>query len=302
MISKNDFEALLKKPDFTSILRNSSKESIEKSFGPDVATMVGYDQNNPNHHLNLFDHTLGVLDNLPQDKYSPEDLTTLKIAAFFHDVGKPHVAKDKNGKTTYIKHAEESKNIAVPILQEIGYSEDEIKRFSFFIKHHDDFLNISSIDDKTVERVSKVLEKMKSDEYPPTEKDQVMLIDLCKADVSAQSEVIQENGEVKDTRQNRLNKYNQILALLPKARIYNDVKTFDSEIATEQKRLNSLTVPPVPKEVNGRIVNQGQLDKWSEWMAKPEEERNSIISGIKEHLSSLKSQKEALISSIETSR
>ena len=122
MISKNDFEALLKKPDFTSILRNSSKESIEKSFGSDVATMVGYDQNNPNHHLNLFDHTLGVLDNLPQDKYSPEDLTTLKIAAFFHDVGKPHVAKDKNGKTTYIKHAEESKNIAIPILQEIGYS------------------------------------------------------------------------------------------------------------------------------------------------------------------------------------
>ena len=302
MISKNDFEALLKKPDFTSILRNSSKESIEKSFGTDIANMVGYDQNNPNHHLNLFDHTLGVLDNLPQDKYSPEDLITLKIAAFFHDVGKPHVAKDKNGKTTYIKHAEESKNIAVPILQEIGYSEDEIKRISFFIKHHDDFLNISTIDDKTVEKVSKVLEKMKSDEYPPTEKDQLMLIDLCKADVSAQSEFIIENGEVKDTRQNRLAKYNQILALLPKARIYKDVKTFDSEIASEQKRLSSLTTPPEPKVINGRVVNQKQIDGWTEWMAKPEEERMSTISGIESKINSLKAKKEALISSIETSR
>lgn len=302
MISKNDFEALLKKPDFTSILRNSSKESIEKSFGPDVANMVGYDQNNPNHHLNLFEHTLGVLDNLPKDKYLPEDITTLKISAFFHDVGKPHVAKDKNGKTTFIKHAEESKNIAVPILQEIGYSEDEIKRISFFIKHHDDFLNISTIDDKTVERVSKILEKMKNDEYPPTEKDQVMLIDLCKADVSAQSEVIIENGEVKDTRQNRLAKYNQILALLPKARIYKDVKTFDSEIASEQKRLSSLTTPPEPKVINGRVVNQKQIDGWTEWMAKPEEERNGIISDIQAQISSLESKKEALISSIETSR
>ena len=302
MISKNDFEALLKKPDFTSILRNSSKESIEKSFGTDIANMVGYDQNNPNHHLNLFDHTLGVLDNLPQDKYSPEDLIALKIAAFFHDVGKPHVAKDKNGKTTYIKHAEESKNIAVPILQEIGYSEDEIKRISFFIKHHDDFLNISTIDDKTVEKVSKVLEKMKSDEYPPTEKDQLMLIDLCKADVSAQSEVIIENGEVKDTRQNRLAKYNQILALLPKARIYKDVKTFDSEIASEQKKLSSLTTPPEPKVINGRVVNQKQIDGWTEWMAKPEEERMSTISGIESKINSLKAKKEALISSIETSR
>ena len=302
MISKNDFEALLKKPDFTSILRNSSKESIEKSFGTDVANMVGYDQNNPNHHLNLFDHTLGVLDNLPQDKYSPEDLIALKIAAFFHDVGKPHVAKEKNGKTTFIRHAEESKNIAVPILQEIGYSEDEIKRISFFIKHHDDFLNISTIDDKTVEKVSKVLEKMKSDEYPPTEKDQLMLIDLCKADVSAQSEVIIENGEVKDTRQNRLAKYNQILALLPKARIYKDVKTFDSEIASEQKRLSSLTTPPEPKVINGRVVNQKQIDGWTEWMAKPEEERMSTISGIESKINSLKAKKEALISSIETSR
>lgn len=302
MISKNDFEALLKKPDFTSILRNSSKESIEKSFGTDVANMVGYDQNNPNHHLNLFEHTLGVLDNLPQDKYSPEDLIALKIAAFFHDVGKPHVAKEKNGKTTFIRHAEESKNIAVPILQEIGYSEDEIKRILFFIKHHDDFLNISTIDDKTVEKVSKVLEKMKSDEYPPTEKDQLMLIDLCKADVSAQSEVIIENGEVKDTRQNRLAKYNQILALLPKARIYKDVKTFDSEIASEQKRLSSLTTPPEPKVINGRIVNQKQIDGWAEWMAKPEEERKSTISGIESKINSLKSKKEALISSIETSR
>ena len=302
MISKNDFEALLKKPDFTSILRNSSKESIEKSFGTDIANMVGYDQNNPNHHLNLFEHTLGVLDNLPQDKYSPEDLIALKIAAFFHDVGKPHVAKEKNGKTTFIRHAEESKNIAVPILQEIGYSEDEIKRISFFIKHHDDFLNISTIDDKTVEKVSKVLEKMKSDEYPPTEKDQLMLIDLCKADVSAQSEVIIENGEVKDTRQNRLAKYNQILALLPKARIYKDVKTFDSEIASEQKRLSSLTTPPEPKVINGRVVNQKQIDGWTEWMAKPEEERMSTISGIESKINSLKAKKEALISSIETSR
>ena len=177
----------------------------------------------------------------------------------------------------------------------------KLKEFHF-IKHHDDFLNISTIDDKTVERVSKVLEKMKNDEYPPTDKDQVMLIDLCKADVSAQSEVIIENGEVKDTRQNRLAKYNQILALLPSARIYKDVKNFDSEIASERKRLESLTTPPDPKEVNGRIVNQKQIDRWAEWMAKPEEERNGIISDIQAQISSLESKKEALISSIETSR
>lgn len=112
---------------------------------------------------------------------------------------------------------------------------------------------------------------MKSDEYPPTDKDQLMLIDLCKADVFAQIEVIQGNRKVIDTIQNRLNKYNKILALLPKAKIYKDVKTLDSKIATEQRKLKSLTIPPEPKEIKEKIVNQGQLDKWAEWMSKPEE-------------------------------
>lgn len=302
MISKDVFESILKRTDCTSFLQKSSKESIEQSFGTDVANMVGYNQNNPNHHLNLFDHTLSVLDNLPKDKYSSEDLTTLKIAAFFHDVGKPHVAKEKNGKTTFINHAKESEIIATPILQQMGYSKTEVKRISFFIKHHDDFLNISAIDDKTVSKVSKILEKMKSEDYSPTEKDQVMLVDLCKADVSAQSEVIQENDEVKDTRQNRLNKYNQILALLPEARIYKDLQSIDSEITKAQKKLNSLTFQPKPIIKGRGIVNQNQLDNWDEWMSKPESERNAITSELQAQITLLQAKKEKLISSIQTSR
>ena len=153
MISKKEFEEMIGRSDFKKVLQNSSKESIRKYLGDEVANMVGYDQNNPNHHLDLFNHTLEVMDSLPKDKYLPEDYKTLKVAAFFHDIGKPHVAKEKNGKTTYINHATESREVALPILQELGYSEEEIQRIGFFIKHHDDFLNISSIDDKTVEKV-----------------------------------------------------------------------------------------------------------------------------------------------------
>ena len=298
MISKKEFEEMISRSDFKKVLQNSSKESIRKYLGEEVANMVGYDQNNPNHHLDLFNHTLEVMDSLPQDKYLPQDYMTLKVAAFFHDVGKPHVAKDKNGKTTYINHAAESQEIALPILQELGYSEDEINRIGFFIKHHDDFLNISSIDDKTVERVSKVLEKMKTGTYVSTEKDQTMLLDLCKADVTAQSEIVEENGEVKDTRANRISRYNSIQSMLPEARVHKQVKGVDDEISKLQKRLSQYTDEPKPIEKNGRIVNQKQLDNWNEWMNKPEDERKAITDEIKSQISSLQSQKDKILESV----
>lgn len=302
MISKKEFEEMIGRSDFKKVLQNSSKESIRKYLGDEVANMVGYDQNNPNHHLDLFNHTLEVMDSLPKDKYLPEDYKTLKVAAFFHDIGKPHVAKEKNGKTTYINHATESREVALPILQELGYSEEEIQRIGFFIKHHDDFLNISSIDDKTVEKVSKVIERMKTEDYEPSEKDQTMLLDLCKADVTAQSEIVEENGEVKDTRANRVARYNSIQSMLPEARVYKQVKGIDDKKAKLQKRLSGYTDEPKPIEKKGRVVNQKQLDNWKEWMSKPEEERKAIIDEIKAQIASLQAQKDKILESISKNR
>ncbi len=167
MIEKQQFEEILKREDLKSFLLNSSKEAIQKAFGEEVANMKDYDQNNPNHQYNLFEHTIEVMEAIPKEKYLSEDYKTLKIAAFFHDIGKPEVAKEKDGKTVYYNHAEKSKEISAEILQKMGYTENEIQRILFFIQHHDDFINISTIDDKTIEKVSKILEKMKKRKICP---------------------------------------------------------------------------------------------------------------------------------------
>ena len=106
MIDKQEFEQILRREDLKSFLLNSSKEAIEKAFGTEVANMKDYDQNNPNHQYDSFEHTIEVMEGLPKEKYLPEDYRTLKIAAFFHDIGKQEVAKEKDGKTVYYKHAE----------------------------------------------------------------------------------------------------------------------------------------------------------------------------------------------------
>lgn len=299
MLGKQEFEQILKREDIKNfLLNNSSKEAIEKAFGEKVANMKDYDQNNPNHQYDLLEHTIEVMEGLPKEKYLPEDYKTLRIAAFFHDIGKPEVAKEKDGKTVYYRHAEKSKEISVDILQEMGYTESEIDRILFFVQHHDDFINVSTIDDKTVEKVSKILEKMKSAEYVPTNKDQMMLLDLCRADVQAQSEVIEENGEIKDTRKDRLDRYNKIEALLPEARVYKQVKDIEDQISRSEKELEKLTAPPNPIVKQGRTVNQKQLDMWNEWASKPEEEREGIIGKIQSDIEDAKRRKSGILDSI----
>lgn len=299
MLGKQEFEQILKREDIKNfLLNNSSKEAIEKAFGEKVANMKDYDQNNPNHQYDLLEHTIEVMEGLPKEKYLPEDYKTLRIAAFFHDIGKPEVAKEKDGKTVYYRHAEKSKEISGDILQEMGYTENEIDRILFFVQHHDDFINISTIDDKTVEKISKILEKMKSGEYVPTNKDQMMLLDLCRADVQAQSEVIEENGEIKDTRKDRLDRYNKIEALLPEARVYKQVKEIEDQISRSEKELEKLTKPPKLIVKQGRTVNQKQLDMWNEWASKPEEEREGIIGKIQRDIEDAKRRKSEILDSI----
>ena len=298
MLEKQEFEQILKREDIKNFLLNSSKEAIEKAFGEKVANMKDYDQNNPNHQYDLLEHTIEVMEGLPKEKYLPGDYQTLKTAAFFHDVGKPEVAKEKDGKTVYYRHAEKSKEISVDILQEMGYTESEIDRILFFVQHHDDFINVSTIDDKTVEKVSKILEKMKSGEYVPTNKDQMMLLDLCRADVQAQSEVIEENGEIKDTRKDRLDRYNKIEALLPEARVYKQVKDIEDQISRCEKELKKCTEQPQPIEKKGRIVNQKQLDMWEEWASKPEDEKEEVIGKIQSEIDDAKRRKSEILDSI----
>ena len=180
----------------------------------------------------------------------------------------------------------------------MGYTESEIQRILFFVQHHDDFINISTIDDKTIEKVSKILEKMKNGDYVPTNKDQIMLLDLCRADVQAQSEVIEENGEIKDTRKDRLDRYNKIEALLPEARVYKQVKDIEDQISRCEKELKKYTEQPQPIEKKGRIVNQKQLDMWEEWASKPEEEKEEVIGKIQSEIDDAKRRKSEILDSI----
>lgn len=139
-ITKSEFESSLFRQDVVEYYLNMSKEDIEYKFGSIVLNMVGYNQNNPHHCYDLFEHTLKTVKDIPTGELSDNEIKLLKIAAFLHDVAKPKVAINKNGRTEYINKEIESANMARDFLNELGYEENEINRICFFITHINDFL------------------------------------------------------------------------------------------------------------------------------------------------------------------
>lgn len=139
-ITKSEFESSLFRQDIVEYYLSMSKEEIEYKFGKIISDIVGYNQNNPHQCYDLFEHTLRTVTDIPTGELSDNEIKLVKIAAFLHDVGKPHVAKEENGKIVYIENEIESANMARQFLEELGYDKLDIDRICFYIMHINDFL------------------------------------------------------------------------------------------------------------------------------------------------------------------
>ena len=179
-----EFESDLLSGNVAEKYLNMSREELEKIFGSEFLKTVKFgNQNNNSHQYELFEHILRTVDSVNTDKLSEKDALKVKVAAFFHDIGKPNVAQlnEKTGQTQFIGHAKQSADIAKDILGNIGYSEQEIAELCFLIQSHDDFIPIAKKEDITEEKISKILESTmkKTENYEPTISDFKKLIALC---------------------------------------------------------------------------------------------------------------------------
>lgn len=139
-ITKSEFENSLFRQDVVEYYLNMSKEDITYKFGNIVLDMIGFNQNNPHQCYDLFEHTLKTVKDIPTGELSDSEIKLLKIAAFLHDVAKPHIAQIIDGKMVYTGNEIESTNMAIEFLTELGYVQEEIDRICFFITHINDFL------------------------------------------------------------------------------------------------------------------------------------------------------------------
>ena len=120
---------------------------------PELKCMYNFEQHNPNHHLDVFEHSLGVLENTPKDIY-------LRLAAIFHDIGKPETfKKDGEGIGHFYNHEKKSLEITEKVLKRMRYSNEIIEKTLKIIDEHMTVYN-DDFSDKAVKRLIRRVESI----------------------------------------------------------------------------------------------------------------------------------------------
>ena len=124
------------------------KELYDLSFdqlgcvlGNAFAKAKAFPQNNPHHCYDLLNHTIKTVEFLNCDNLNETESYELRIAALYHDVGKPAVAFEKDGRTVFYNHAVKSRELAQSELVKHELGECSLDRILFYIEHHDDFIS-----------------------------------------------------------------------------------------------------------------------------------------------------------------
>jgi tRNA nucleotidyltransferase (CCA-adding enzyme) len=100
---------------------------------PPCLSMIGFEQHNPHHEFDVWEHTLRAVDAAPRE-------TILRLAAFLHDIGKPQCfSSDADGIGHFYGHAAKSEEISREIFAKyIRTDKRTEERVLFLVAHHDE--------------------------------------------------------------------------------------------------------------------------------------------------------------------
>ena len=137
--------------EFFKILMSDKPSDELKSRKQEVFKLVpflnecdGFDQESEWHPYDVYEHILHVVDNVEKDPI-------LRLAALFHDIGKPSTfVKDEKG-GHFPKHWLDSKMIFGGFTKKVNLSSEIADMVSELIYFHD--IDLSNPDDDTVERI-----------------------------------------------------------------------------------------------------------------------------------------------------
>lgn len=125
----NEFNKLLVGENAATILNEYS--DVIAVMIPEIKVMVGFDQKNPHHHLDVWQHTVKSIENCPRD-------IIIRLTMFFHDSGKPDkFFTDEKGIGHFYGHPKRSAQIAEAVMSRLRYDKNTINEVKILITNHD---------------------------------------------------------------------------------------------------------------------------------------------------------------------
>ena len=118
--------------------------NLLKFIIPELIECYKFEQYNIHHHKDVFEHTVIVLNNI-------EAKLELRLAALFHDIGKPNVfTLDDNNNGHFYEHQKESSKICREVMKRLKYSNREIDYVSELVYYH--MLSYENLKPKSVKK------------------------------------------------------------------------------------------------------------------------------------------------------
>lgn len=152
---------------------------------PELKLCKNFNQNSNWHIYDVYEHILHVIDGVPNN-------LLLRMAALFHDIGKPLVyTEDEFGVGHFYGHWEKSKEIFDGFAAKYGIDENTRKIISNLILYHD--LNIDKISDEELKKLLNIFDRNGI----------IMLFQLKRSDLLAQNEqyhYLLENYDLQEGR------------------------------------------------------------------------------------------------------
>jgi tRNA nucleotidyltransferase (CCA-adding enzyme) len=126
---RSELELILISEYPANTLRLMAQFGILELIIPELMPSIGFEQNDF-HTQDVFEHILTVVQN------SPSELR-LRLAALFHDIGKPEsLSVDENGRRHFYLHEEIGFHKTKTIMKRLKFSNDEIHAVSELVRLH----------------------------------------------------------------------------------------------------------------------------------------------------------------------
>lgn len=143
-------------------------------FIPEIKDMFGFQQNNPYHMYDVWNHTVHAIEYCESN-----DLVT-RLAVFFHDIGKPHCYQDGEDGIRHFKgHGRVSADMTDKIMKRLRFDNDTREKVVKLVYYHDATFEVGK------KYVKKWLNKIGEEQFR-------RLLNVRRADIKAQTDINQE--------------------------------------------------------------------------------------------------------------
>ena len=164
---REEFVKLIVSP-HPDMVRTLYELGLTAVFLPEFDTMMATPQNTEHHMYDVGEHTIHVMENVPEDK-------VLRLAALFHDVGKPACRKtDAEGTDHFLGHPALGADMTADIMRRLKFDNATIESVTRLVRFHDERFPV------TARNVRRFISRLGSEYFDD------MLV-LKRADVLGQS-------------------------------------------------------------------------------------------------------------------